>query len=77
MSTLFNATTIARHPHLTGQQHMLTRLRHRTIRRRHHQNRPIHLRRTRDHVLDVIRMTRHIHMRVMPIRRLILHMRDD
>jgi hypothetical protein len=42
----------------------------------HHQDRPIHLRRTRDHVLDVIRMTRHIHMRVMTIRRLILHMRD-
>ncbi len=65
-----------RHPHLTSQQHMLTSLRHRTIRRRHHQNRPIHLRRTRNHVLDVIRMPRHIHMRIMPIRRLILHMRN-
>src|SRR5437868_6746671 len=65
-----------RHPHLTRQQHMLTRLRHRTIRRRHHQNRAIHLRRTRNHVLDVIRMPRTIHMRVMTILRLILHMRD-
>ena len=65
-----------RHPHLTGQQHMLTGLRHRTIRRRHHQDRAIHLRRTRDHVLDVVRMTRTIHMRVMPILGLILHMRN-
>src|SRR5581483_11452150 len=65
-----------RHPHLPRQQHMLTRLRHRPIRRRHHQNRPVHLRRPRDHVLDVIRMTRHIHMRVMTIVRLVLHMRD-
>ena len=65
-----------RHPHLAGQQHMLTGLGHRTIRRRHHQDRPIDLRRTRDHVLDVIRMTRHIHMRVMPVVRLVLHMRD-
>ena len=65
-----------RHPHLTGQQHMLTGLGHRTIRRRHHQNRPIHLRRPGDHVLDVIGMPRHIHMRVMALVRLVLHMRD-
>src|SRR4029077_16728071 len=36
----------------------------------------IDLGRTGDHVLDVIRVTRHIHMRVMPIRGLVLHMRD-
>src|SRR6478736_4399668 len=39
-----------RHPNLTGKKHMLTGLRHRTIRRRHHQNRPIDLGRTSDHV---------------------------
>ena len=55
---------------------MLARLRHRPIRGRHHQDRPIDLRRPRDHVLDVIRMPRHIHMGVMPIIGLILHMRD-
>src|SRR5699024_2477523 len=65
-----------RNPNLTSQQHMLTRLRHRTISRRHHQNRPINLSRTRNHVLHIIRVTRHINMRIMPIRRLILHMRN-
>jgi hypothetical protein len=55
---------------------MLTSLRHRTISSRHHQNRPINLRRTRNHVLHVISMPRHIHMRIMTILRLILHMRN-
>ena len=32
--------------------------RHRPIRRRHHQDRPYHLRRTRNHILDIVRMTR-------------------
>ncbi|MBA2848502.1 hypothetical protein HNQ76_000862 [Thermosulfuriphilus ammonigenes] len=54
---------------------MLPSLRHRTIIRRYHQNRTIHLRRTRYHVLYVIRMTRTIHMRIMTTIRLILHMR--
>jgi hypothetical protein len=64
-----------RHAHLTRQEHVLARLRHRTIRRRHHQNRAIHLRRARDHVLDVIRVPRAIHVRVVPVRRLILDVR--
>ncbi|CAB4766737.1 unannotated protein [freshwater metagenome] len=63
-----------RNTHLTGQKHMLTRLRHRTISRSHHQNRTINLRSTRDHVLDVVSMTRHINMRIMPILRLVLNM---
>jgi len=53
---------------------MLTRLRHRTISSTDHQNRTINLRSTRNHVLHIIRMPRHIHMRIMTIRRLILHM---
>ncbi len=53
---------------------MLPSLRSRTIRRRHHQNRPIHLGRPRNHVLDVIGMTRHIDMGIVPQRRLILDM---
>ena len=65
-----------RHTHLTGQQHMLTRLRHRTVGRRHHQDRAVHLRRTRDHVLDVVGVTRAIHVRVMPLLGLVLHVRD-
>ncbi len=54
---------------------MLPRLRHRTIIRSNHQYRTIHLRRTRYHVLDIVRMTRTVHMRIMPVVRLILHMR--
>ena len=58
-----------RHPHLAGQQHVLTGLGHRTVGRRHHQDRPIDLRRTGDHVLDVVSVTRHVDMRVVPVRR--------
>src|SRR5690606_21339908 len=54
-----------RHAHLTRQQNMLARLRHRTIRRRYHQNRTVHLRRTRDHVLHIVRMPRTVHVRVV------------
>ncbi len=65
----------ARHPHLPRQQDVLPRLRHRPVRRRYHQDRPVHLRRTRDHVLDVVRMTRTVHVRIVPVRRRILHVR--
>jgi len=54
---------------------VLARLRHRTIRRRHDQNRAIHLRRARDHVLDVIRVARAVDVRVVPVRRLVLDVR--
>ena len=54
---------------------MLARLRHRTIGRRDDQNRAIHLRRARDHVLDVIGVARTIDVRVVPVRRLVLHVR--
>ena len=64
-----------RHPNLPSQQHMLTSLRHRTISSRNHQNRPINLRSTRNHILDVISMPRHINMRIMPTISLILNMR--
>src|SRR5438876_402555 len=64
-----------RHVHLPRQQHVLPRLRHRPVIGRHHQNRPIHLRRPRDHVLDVVRVPRTIDVRVVPLRRLVLHVR--
>ncbi len=54
---------------------MLAGLRHRTIISPHHQNRSIHLRRPRDHVLDIVGMTRTIHVRVMTIFRLVLNVR--
>ena len=48
-----------------ASKHVLPRLRHRTVGRRHHQDRSVHLRRTRDHVLHVVRVTRAIHVRVV------------
>src|SRR5690606_15315253 len=64
-----------RHAHLTRQQNMLARLRHRTIRRRYHQNRTVHLRRTRDHVLHIVRMPRTVHVRVVTVLTLVLYVR--
>jgi hypothetical protein len=63
------------HAHLTGEQDVLARLRHRTVVRAHHQNRAVHLRRARDHVLDVVRMARAVHVRVVTVRRRVLHVR--
>ena len=54
---------------------MLARLRHRTIGRRHHQDRAVHLRRARDHVLHVVGVTRTVNVRVVPVLGLILHVR--
>src|SRR5438046_993397 len=36
-------------------------------------SRPVHLRRPRDHVLDVVRVPRTVDVRVVPLRRLVLH----
>ncbi len=54
---------------------MLACLRHRAVRRRHYQDRAIHLRCARDHVLDVVGVARAIDVRVVAVRRLILHVR--
>src|SRR5207244_1819319 len=43
--------------------------------RRHHHNRPVHLRRPRDHVLDVVGVPWTVDVRVVPLRRLVLHVR--
>ena len=51
------------------------RLRHRPVRGRHHQDAPVHLRRARNHVLDVVRVPRAVHVRVVPVRRRVLHVR--
>ena len=55
---------------------MLPRLRHRPIRRRHHQDRSVHLRRTGDHVLDVVAVSGHVHVGIVPLLRLVFHMRN-
>src|SRR5437773_1577792 len=62
-------------PHLARQEDVLARLRHRPIGRRHHQDRPVHLRRSRDHVLDVVGMPGAVHVRVVALRRHVLHVR--
>ena len=64
----------ARHFHLVRQQYVLFGLRHGTIRGCHHQNSAIYLRRTGDHVFDVIPVTRHIDMRIVPVLGLIFNM---
>ena len=64
-----------RHADLARQQDVLARLRHRAVRGRAHQDRAVHLRRTRDHVLDVVGVARAIHVRVVAVRRLVFHVR--
>src|SRR6056297_3664755 len=63
------------HAHLARQQNVLARLRHRSVRRTHHQNRSVHLRRTRDHVLHIVSVTRTVHVRVVARLALVLHVR--
>jgi hypothetical protein len=46
-----------RHADLAAQQDVLARLRHRAVRSADHQDRAVHLRRARDHVLDVVGVT--------------------
>ena len=75
VGTLFMNTTMMRHVHLTRQQHVLTRLRHRTVRGAHHQDRAVHLRRSRDHVLHVVRVARAVDVRVVTVLSLVLHVR--
>ena len=58
---------------LAGQQDVLARLRHRSVHGRHHQDGAIHLRRTRDHVLDVVGMARAVDVGVVALGRRILH----
>ena len=64
------------HLHLPRQQQVLPRLRHRPVRRRHDEDRPVHLRRARDHVLNVVRVTRAVDVRVVPRLRLVLDVLD-
>src|SRR6185312_16318765 len=64
-----------RHAHLARQQNVLARLRHRAVGRRDHQNRPVHLRRSRDHVLHVVGVPGAVHVRVVALGALVLHVR--
>ena len=76
MSTLFRKTTIARHLDLAGQQDVLAGLRHRAVGGAHHQDRPVHLGRAGDHVLDVVGMARTVDVGVVALVGLVLDVGD-
>ena len=61
--------------HLAAQQDVLARLRHRAVGGRHHQDRAVHLRRTRDHVLHIVGVAGAVDMGIVPRFRLVFHMR--
>ena len=61
---------------LTSQQQVLTRLRHLTVRSGHHNDRTVHLGSTRDHVTDVIGVSRAVDVRVVAVGRLVLDVRS-
>src|SRR6201999_3078778 len=65
-----------RHADLAGQQHVLLGLRHRAVGRGDHQDRAVHLRGTGDHVLDVVRVTGAVDVRVVTRLGLVLDVRD-
>jgi len=64
------------HADLTGEQDVLTRLGHRAVGGGDHEDGAVHLRRTRDHVLDVVGVTRRVDVSVVTLLRLVLDVRD-
>src|SRR5215210_307527 len=62
-----------RHADLAGEQDVLARLRHRAVSRRDHEDRAVHLRGTRDHVLHVVRVARAVDVGVVAVLGLVLH----
>ncbi len=65
-----------RHVDLARQQDVLAGLRHRAVVGRHHQDRPVHLGRPGDHVLDVVGVARAVDVGVVPVVRLVLDVGD-
>ena len=76
MSALFKKNDNSRNTDLTSKQDMLTSLRHRTVSRRNDQNRTVHLRRTGDHVLNVVGVSRAIDVSVVALVGFVLDMGD-
>ena len=64
-----------RHLDLAGEQDVLARLRHRAVGRRDDEDRAVHLGGARDHVLDVVGVTRAVDVRVVTVGRLVLDVR--
>ena len=54
---------------------MLARLRHRAVRGGDHQDRAVHLRGPRNHVLHVVGVARAVHVGIVAIGRLVFHVR--
>ena len=61
---------------MARQQNVFPRLRHRTVRGTHHQDRSIHLRGAGDHVLHIVGVARAVNVRIVPVVRLILDVAD-
>ncbi len=61
---------------LVGQEHVLVGLGHRTIGGADDQNGAVNLGRTGDHVLDVVTVTRHVHMGIVALGSCVFNMGD-
>ena len=64
------------HADLAGEQHVLARLRHGAVRGGDHEDGAVHLRRTGDHVLDVVGVPGAVDVRVVALLGLVLDVRD-
>jgi hypothetical protein len=75
MSALFRNTTMYGTLDLAGEQDVLARLGHRAVGGRDDEDRAVHLGGARDHVLDVVGVTRAVDVRVVTVVRLVLDVR--
>ena len=64
-----------RHVHLTGEQHVLVGLGHRTVRSGNYQDGTVHLSGTRYHVLHIVGVARAVYVSVVAVSRLVLDVR--
>jgi hypothetical protein len=71
--TLIQKHDERRNVHLLGKQDVLASLWHRTVSGRHDEDRAVHLSRTRDHILDIVRVPRTIDVGVVTIWRFVLY----
>ena len=65
----------ARNVHLTGEQHVLVGLGHRTVRSGNDQNGAVHLSSTGNHVLHIVGVARAVYVSVVAVGRLVLNVR--
>ena len=64
------------HVHLASQEDVLTRLGHRTVSGRHHEDRAVHLGGTGDHILDIVGVAGTVDVGVVPTGRLVFDVRN-